>query len=651
MKLKIISLLAMTFISVVMMPFAKAASELPEEGVVDDQFVIVGNQALYCGFMNFSGYEISHIPEVYVSRTGVSFPVVGFYDDSPSYAHSEHIMDYWPLSHCRVLYVPATFNITQREISFIQKFCKGVEEIRVEAPVSDFVQSPELSSCDGVVYSADGTKMRFIPYGCSEINEFPGTLTTIGSECGKGLKRIKSLTLPEGVEIIESSAFESSSLENIVLPSTLREVRDRAFFKSPISGSLELGNNVEKLGNNAFGSCNITSLKIGSAKQLGFGVFAGNSELLSCEFGNAVETLSKDMFTGCYKLSEVGTLPASIRYISKKAFSDCRKLAAFTVAESNPVFQSCEGIIYEKGLQRLYLAPPALEAYADLPETKEITDGAFALCRLASVDLSHVEKVGPRAFFGCVHLGDIKIGDSVTEIGEAAFKRGSNKSRTISISNSLAVLPDSVFADNKIAAISGGGNLREIGNAAFFGSNFTVAELDIPTGVEKIGEYAFASTGNVKKLVFGAKIKEIGRRAFAGYLGNGSQICPTEIYCEAEMPPYCRSAEMFSDECYASATLYVQTPEKYAATSPWSKFNNVVYHEYSRVEDVVDGGEDFSVSCSGGEMRVECADGTAVTIWSADGREAYNGTGSCTVALPRGIYIVRAGSSTHKVMM
>ena len=117
------------------------------------------------------------------------------------------------------------------------------------------------------------------------------------------------------------------------------------------------------------------------------------------------------------------------------------------------------------------------------------------------------------------------------------------------------------------------------------------------------------------------------------------------------MPPYCRSAEMFSDECYASATLYVQTPEKYAATSPWSKFNNVVYHEYSRVEDVVDGGEDFSVSCSGGEMRVECADGTAVTIWSADGREAYNGTGSCTVALPRGIYIVRAGSSTHKVMM
>ena len=57
------------------------------------------------------------------------------------------------------------------------------------------------------------------------------------------------------------------------------------------------------------------------------------------------------------------------------------------------------------------------------------------------------------------------------------------------------------------------------------------------------------------------------------------------------------------------------------------------------------------MSCVGGELRVECADGTAVTVWSADGREAYSGTGSCAVALPRGIYIVRAGSSTRKVMM
>ena len=116
------------------------------------------------------------------------------------------------------------------------------------------------------------------------------------------------------------------------------------------------------------------------------------------------------------------------------------------------------------------------------------------------------------------------------------------------------------------------------------------------------------------------------------------------------MPPVC-TGEPFNSAIYAFTTLYVQTPEKYAATAPWNKFNNIVYHEYSKVEEVADGGEEVSVSCSGGEMRVECVDGTAVTVWSADGREAYRGTGSCTVALPRGIYIVRAGSSTRKVMM
>ncbi len=102
---------------------------------------------------------------------------------------------------------------------------------------------------------------------------------------------------------------------------------------------------------------------------------------------------------------------------------------------------------------------------------------------------------------------------------------------------------------------------------------------------------------------------------------------------------------------YRNATLYVGPVQDYQSTTPWNRFDNIVYREYSKVEEVADGGEEVSVSCSGGEMRVECVDGTAVTVWSADGREAYRGTGSCTVALPRGIYIVRAGSSTRKVIL
>ena len=148
----------------------------------------------------------------------------------------------------------------------------------------------------------------------------------------------------------------------------------------------------------------------------------------------------------------------------------------------------------------------------------------------------------------------------------------------------------------------------------------------------------------ISTLKIGPKVWRIGDRAF-----NFREV-PDGIYCEPDVPPVCWG-EPFNSTIYAFATLYVQTPEKYAATAPWNKFNNIVYHEYSGVEEVADSGADFRVSCVGGEMRVECADGTAVTVWSADGQEAYSGTGSCTVALPRGIYIVRAGSSIRKVMM
>ena len=206
-----------------------------------------------------------------------------------------------------------------------------------------------------------------------------------------------------------------------------------------------------------------------------------------------------------------------------------------------------------------------------------------------------------------------------------------------------------MFANNVIRAFSGGNGLKTIVDGAFSGCEFRgMQEIFVPYNVENIGANAYAGIKCDKnlftKIYLGDKVTQIESKAFditQSVLG---------LYCAATTPPQC-SKTAFSDGIYAVTSLMVPDVDAYKNVTPWDKFMKSSYYDFSGVEEVADGSEEVSVSCSGSELRVECAEGTAVTVWSADGREAYSCIGSCTVALPRGIYIVRAGSSTRKVIL
>ena len=586
-------------------------------------YYLSGNkQAFYTCAINSSSPGILVLPPQ-VTYGNITYDVVGFL----ALEYNERYEKYDPLLITTKVFLPETIVNNYDNIYFLRRFGYDVEQIEVSK------KSTELSSLDGVLYDGTGETLLLVPRARkAALTTFPANLKTLGSSCcSSGL--LESIAIPEGVTTIENYAFNNSSVKELVMP-----------------------NSVSSIGANAFN---------------------GSEKLERLSFGKSLKELTELKLNECPWLEEV-SFSAGTTSINASTFDDCSSLRRIVVADDNPVYSTYEGVLYDKGCKNLLYAPRGIYHFIAPAGLDAIPPHAFENCEtLFSADLTNIRSIGEYAFSNA-DLHRLDLSGPAKEIGQYAFSGNRSEdiqwSMEITLSDEMTEIP-SAFQDCKIGKIVGYENIKSIAENAFAKSRFIdVPILDVIKNVSKIGAGAFEGvwfpddavielsdeievvedrTFNLKtsysfysiaKLKIGPKVRRIGDCAF-----NFREV-PDGIYCEPDLPPVC-TGEPFNNTIYAFSTLYVQTPEKYAETAPWNKFNNIVYHEYSGVEEVADGGEAVSVSCVGGEMRVECADGTAVTVWSADGREAYSGTGSCAVALPRGIYIVRAGSSTRKVIL
>ena len=64
-------------------------------------------------------------------------------------------------------------------------------------------------------------------------------------------------------------------------------------------------------------------------------------------------------------------------------------------------------------------------------------------------------------------------------------------------------------------------------------------------------------------------------------------------------------------------------------------------------------GDDITVTAVGSNIIVTAHDGTAVEVWTAAGAQAYAGDAAALAGqtFDAGVYIVKAGGTTHKVIV
>ena len=133
--------------------------------------------------------------------------------------------------------------------------CTALSEINVQAGNSHY------SSKDGVLLSGDGKSILWFPMGKEGEYTLPSTVTTVGDYAFRNC-RIETFHFVDGLTSIGKYAFYNSSVKEVSLPSTVKQIPTGLFQKCADLTTVHLGKSTEMLGDYVFDGCPITNLYI-----------------------------------------------------------------------------------------------------------------------------------------------------------------------------------------------------------------------------------------------------------------------------------------------------------------------------------------------------------------------------------------------------
>ena len=550
-----------------------------------------------------------------------------------------------------------------------------------------------LSLHDGVTDMGD-----YAFYGCSGLSslDLPAGVSTINRFVFAGCSNIEAVTIPVTVKNVYSSAFarctgirqvtiddsqeelvikyyydpyrdtnagdlfENSAIEKMYVGRDITlENPDYRIAVSSYLGSLTISGNVTKVGN-IFGDAshtdtgsqtpNTPELIIEDSEEpllvsegafldikgSDYYMYVGRNlkkdtefksspfsyYLSSVEFGPNVTEIIPYMFDECCWYTIYGDviegltevlIDGDIESIGESAFADCGALARFDVPESvtfigDNAFNGCIGL-----------------AYFDIPAATDYVgasafEGCTGLTSLRFGSGSELGDIADRTFYGCTGLLSVTLPENVTEIGGSAF---------YGCTGLLSMtLPESVAT---------------IGESAFYGCS-SLSVLSLGESLETIGESAFYNCSALTDLHLSQAVNSVGNRAFYGCLSLRT------VRVDNPEPPVAY-ANTFSADTYLNATLSVPSgsQEAYNMAECWYNFRNKEEFPFGSVGTI--GDDALNVYFDGSELIVDGAgDDAVVEVYNIAGQRVYSGAVK-SVALGKGLYIVRVAGRTFKVAL
>ena len=224
----------------------------------------------------------------------------------------------------------------------------------------------------------------------------PSTITEIPDNAFYECTSLKTIYLAEGLQSIGASAFINTALDSIVLPSTLKRIGSFAFYHSCKLQDINIPDAVTEMGNEAF--CFCTSLKsftIGKGlDSIPSGCFSYCNSLVYIEIPSHIKTIGVGAFRSCQSLSSIA-IADGVTAIEDRAFCTCESLTTITLPNTikrlgKYLFSHCTSMV---------------SAY--LPEKlSRIEEATFYFCTsLKSITLPKtISYIGTTAFFGCESL-------------------------------------------------------------------------------------------------------------------------------------------------------------------------------------------------------------------------------------------------------
>lgn len=218
---------------------------------------------------------------------------------------------------------------------------------------------------------------------------------------------------------------------------------------------------------------------------------------ISCLDG--VEIIGESAFDSCDSLISVN-IPTSVVEIGTNAFSFSERLKF--VGMSDSVKKIGAGAFGGCGLEKIILSKNINKL--DCSEYSDDYLGFFSCADFVEFNIpDHIEIIGDQTFENCENLKKIYIPASVREIGEYVF-HGCSALEEIVVSK-----------DNKFYYSEDGVLYSQEGTLLYYPQNKKDNSFILPDNIIKINAYAFYANNNLKKLMLGNAVSEIGRSAFS----------------------------------------------------------------------------------------------------------------------------------------
>lgn len=258
-----------------------------------------------------------------------------------------------------------------------------------------------------------------------------------------------------------------------------------------------------------------------SLKTIGKNAFKGCTSVEEVTIPKGVLTVSNSAFEGCSGLTDV-TIAA--KTINAKAFAECTNLKAVKMEEGVTTIQ---GMAFANTQISAVTIPSTLTT-AGTTKEGTIEKGPFAGTMIATVHgqtedsteaqegatiLPETKKIPDNLFLGCTSIIDVQIPETVTEIGQKAFKDASS-------------VENVTFAVNtETGRVKG---VEKIGISAFDGCS-SLRELVLPETVTELLQGAFANEGALVKadMSRAASLKKWEKELFKGDTALAEVVLPT----------------------------------------------------------------------------------------------------------------------------
>jgi len=227
------------------------------------------------------------------------------------------------------------------------------------------------------------------------------------------------------VTAVDTLAFITcDSLETLVLPNSLTEIRYSAFMMCYELKNITYGSGLKTIGAAAFSGC------------------TGLSEII---IPDQVEYVGGSAFMSCRKATRV-VIGSGVKHLGDRAFQGCDTLPAFEVAEGNTILCTVDGVLMNMAKDTLIQFPAGRGGEYVVPAS--------------------VTAIGDGSFYDCRHLTAITFPEGLTYLGTVSFNACKGLTEIV-LPNGVTAIPSAFTACSGLKSVTIGNAVAEIGMTAF----------------------------------------------------------------------------------------------------------------------------------------------------------------------------------------